>query len=350
MIKILSLKALALTLLLLGACTKDRQDAELRDYLQRLSRPLGLPTPEVVIPRSPSLPRSEALRLTITGSKLDGLDFLSLSGCALQQTVAKRNSSLGKLAPPSQRLLLELAFLRDAPACVDTLINEGKHDLAAIIEESMRLKKSQLPALIFNATLGNREYRDFWRARDAPGDYPQQTSSLVITALERVTVDATRWLSGDYQYDELRFELALSDIARGDGGELLSAFSRQSAYLTAANNLIARHIALGPLCTDTLQSPAAPILRAVVGKFFVDRVQARSAALSQRFYQLAEPLTALESALSLTLPQDYRDWQTPRSAVLEQGLKASANHVKQLQSLLGSCYAEFAAGPAISDE
>jgi hypothetical protein len=350
LIKIFRLQALSITLLLLVACTNGGQDAELKDYLQRLSRPLDLTAPEVEVPRSPAPPRAEALRLRIAGSKLDGLDFLSLGGCALQQTVAKRNSSLGKVAPPSQRLLLELAFLRDAPACVDTLVNEGKDDLAAIIEESMNLKKSQLPALIFNATLGNREYRDFWRARDAPEDYPRQTSSLVITALEQVTIDATRWLSGDYQYDELRFELALSDIARGDGGELLSAFLRQRAYLTAANELIARRIAAGPLCTDMRQSPAAPILRAVVSKFFVDRVQARGAALSQRFYQLAEPLTALESALSLTLPKDYRDWQTPRSALLEQGLKASADHVKQLQSLLGTCYAEFAPGPAQSDE
>lgn len=338
------MKALVLAGLLipLFACTGGGQTAELADYLQRLSRPLGIEAKQVEVPLTPMPPRAESLRISLQGSKLDGLDFLRLRGCSLQQAIAKRNSSLGRVAPPSQRLLMELAFLREAPACIDTLLTDGRKELAGIISESITLKRSQLPALIFNATLGNREYRDFWRTQQAPEDYPAQTNSLVITALEQISADAKRWLAGDYQADETGFELALADIAQGDGGELLDALSRQAAYLNAANALIDRRITSSPLCTDNSQAKAAPILRTVVGKFFVERIQVRAAELNQRYYQLTKPITQLESLLSGVLTVDYQSWQEDRQVKLRAGSIAPRRHVDHLQQLLGTCYAEFA--------
>ena len=86
---------------------------------------------------------------------------------------------------------------------------------------------------VFNATLGNREYRDFWRADAKLGPYPEGTGSEVITALESVTASAKRWLGGDYAADDAVLELALGAIALGDGGELLRALALQDAWLRA---------------------------------------------------------------------------------------------------------------------
>ncbi|WP_439105519.1 DUF3080 family protein [Congregibacter sp.] len=340
-LKAIALLAVALSSLLI-ACSGGGQTAELANYLERLARPLNLTVGPVQVPSAPAPPRAESLRIALEGSKLDGLDFLRLRGCALQQTVARRNSSLGRVAPPSQRLLLELAFLRDAPSCVDVLLSEDRTALATVIQESIALKESQLPALIFNATLGNREYRDLWRARTAAKDYPAQTSSQVITALEQLANDAQRWMSGDYEADDVRVELALSEIARGDGGELLHALSRQAAHLTAANALIQQSLAAGPLCTENTTASAAPILRAVVSKFFIQQVQARAADINQRYYTLTAPIAELESLLSEDLPKDYQLWQKSRDASLDIGVHSASGHVAQLQSLLGVCYAEFA--------
>ncbi|WP_084567019.1 DUF3080 family protein [Congregibacter litoralis] len=311
--------------------------------MERLSRPLGVDAQSPAKDRSPVPPRAESLRIDLAGSKLDGMDFLRLRGCALQQTVARRNSSLGRVAPPSQRLLLELAFLRDAPTCIDTLRSDGNDELATAISESATLKRSQLPALIFNATLGNSEYRDFWRTSVPAQNYPEQTSSEVITALEQVSDGARRWLSGDYAADDMKFELALSDIARGDGGELLEALARQAAYLDAANAVISAQVDKGPLCRANTQSEAAAIVRTVVNKFFIREVQARAASLGQRYYDLSEPLRELEQLLADALPDAYADWRDNRDRRFDAGLKAPRNHVTQLQALLGVCYAEFAA-------
>jgi hypothetical protein len=339
---VLRILACAFTVLTLLGCGRPGYEAQLQNYLERLARPLGAKADAPGAGQTPSPPRAESLQLTVDGAKLDGLDFLRLRGCALQTTIARRNSSLGRIAPPSQRLLLELAFLRDAPECIRHLESEGSEQLALLLRESATLKRAQLPALIFNATLGTREYRDFWRAASSLGDYPTQTSSLVVTALEQINEDAARWLSGDYAADERRFELALSEIARGDGGELLTALLRQSAYLSSANQLIDEKLKRGALCTKGRVPAAAPILRTVTQKFFITEVQATAAKLNQRYHALLNPIEQLENLLDPVFPSDYQVWRSARNDALTKGSEAPARHVYQLQSLLGSCFAEFA--------
>lgn len=326
---------------LLASCESQGPEGRLDTYLDRLARPLEATRRPVIAAARGLPPRSESLRLALENGSLDGLDFLRLRGCALQHTVARRNSSLGRVAPPSQRVLLELAFLRDAPACIDTLTDKGESALAQLLQENVTLKKQQLPSLIFNATLGSTEYRDFWRAEKNLGDYPRQTSSLVVTALEQISGAAERWLHGDYAADEREFELALSEIAKGDGGELLSALSIQAEYLQAGDALVAQSLVNGPLCLEGRVPAAAPILRTVVAKYFVGSVQIWSAEVNQRYHQLISPLMRLEGMLIEVMPDDYRVWREQRDAGFDTALAAPASHVRSLQQLLGPCYAEF---------
>jgi hypothetical protein len=334
------LPCLLLILLQTGCGSNEAQD-RLRDYLQRLARPLDANAGPVETP-SPTLPpRAESLQLPIEAGSLDGLDFIRLRGCALQDAVARRNSSLGRVAPPSQRLLLELAFLRDAPDCIEYMRSQENEALAALLEENYQRKRAQLPALIFNATLGNREYRDFWRMRGTLKDYPTQTSSEVISALEQVNADVRRWLAGDFSADGGRFELALSDIAGGDGGELLASLRLQDTALSAGNTLISKRLISGPLCTQALKPAAAPVLRNVVSKYFIGQVQPWSAALNQRYHALLTPVSTLEAMLETVIPQRYGQWLRSRDEQLATALEAPARHVRSLQTLLGTCYAEF---------
>lgn len=327
--------------LTLNACGSSGNEATLDTYLARLARPLGT-SANPVAAHVDAPPRAEALMLNIASDSLDGLDFLRLRGCALQATVARRNSSLGRVAPPSQRLLLELAFLREAPPCINKLDSDGERELAGQLRGAIKRKTAQLPRLIFNATLASIEFRDFWRATRLPPDYPSNTNSLVVTALEHIVSDSRRWLAGDYAADERRFELALSTVAQGDGGELLRALQLQHHALSQANRLIEQRLAQGPLCRTGLKPDAADVLRTVARKYFVGEVQRWSANLGQRFHALNPPFTTLENTLSGVLPPSYRQWQVARNELLSEGMDAPAAHVSQLQALLGSCYAAFA--------
>jgi hypothetical protein len=333
----------ALLAALLSACTGDRQQAVLDDYLARVARPLDVEKPVPATPTLPELPRWTALQLPLRESSLDGLDFLKLRGCALQQTVARRNSSLGRMAPPSQRLLLALDFLRQVDPCIARVASRGESDLAALLTDAQRQKRAQLPAMIFNATLGSEEYRQFWRGDNRLGDYPAGTSSAINLALSRINADVARWLDGDFEAEEPAFELALADISAGDGGELLAALARQASYLDSGSALLRTR---APLCTPALKPGAAAVLRTVARKYFIGAVQPGAAALAQRQHLLLPPVQTLEAQLEAALPEAYRRWRSERGALLAQWTAAPKRHVAAWQALLGSCFSEFAPASA----
>jgi hypothetical protein len=329
---------LLLCLALLAGCAERGPQARFDDYLQRLARALEVePAATDEAAAMPVPPRSTQLQVTHDRDRIDGLDFLALSDCALQVTVGKRNSSLGRLARPSQRLLLELEFLRLAPPCITTLRSREREELARLIEDAAARKRQQLPARIFNATLGSEEYRALCQAPHRLGDYPAQTSSIVPHALAAITADTQRWLAGDYRADGRALELALGDVARGDGGALLQALQLQSIALAGADRLTLARTARGPLCAPQYRPQAATVTRNVMTRFFIGGIQPWSADLARRYHQLLPPIQALEQLLDGALPAAYREWQRERSTLLQHAMDSPARHVEHLQRLLSPC-------------
>ncbi len=325
--------------LVLGGCAEPGPEDALQTYLARLARTLEQDAPPVELPDWQRLPRASELAITLEGSSLDALDFLALSGCAVQITIGKRNSSLGRTAPPSQRLLLDLEYLDLAPACVTVLRERGEDTLADTLEEAWRQKQAQLPARMFNATLASDEFRAFWRKPRSLGDYPVNTSSRVVTALESLAALARQWRSGDYTADNKGFEILLSEVAVGDGGALLSALSLQSGWLHAADTIVINRADEGPLCGAQLRMPEAEILENVVHKYFIGGVQPWSAAVGRRHHELLAAYRALEASLDDALPGTYSNWQQAREQFIERTTASPREHVAALKGLLDPCQA-----------
>ena len=332
--------------LLVAGCTESGPREAYRQYLTRLARTLSVTPVAATAAATPILPPPRELRLDLVSSKLDALDFLALSGCAVQITIGKRNSSLGRLARPSQRLLLELEYLRLAPECIVYQRQRGETALAATLQEAWDLKRRQLPARVFNATLGGAEYRQFWQAPPLSGDYPANTGSALITALERVNEVVGRWLGGDFTADNQGFELLLGKVASGDGGALLQALAIQGGALAAADRTLAARMERGPLCAPSLRPAAADILTNVVRKYFVSGIQPRAAALNGRYHALLPPVVALEQILDAALPPAYLDWQAQRNRVLTDLTQAPRRHVQNLLAIQQPCAPEAAAAEA----
>jgi hypothetical protein len=323
--------------LLLSGCQGSGPEGALEEYLTRLARALEVATPDVEAAAIPLPPRPGTLRITLPGSSLDTLDFLALTGCELQVTIGKRNSSLGRMAAESQRLLLELEYLRLAPDCIAHQRAVGRAALADTLEAAWQDKREQLPARIFNATLAGDEYRRFWRTGTSPGDYPAATGSQVIDALQAINGLARRWLSGDYRADNLEFEIYLGEVAGGDGGALLRALALQGAWLGAADTALARREQRGPLCAPGVRHGTADILPNVVRRFFIDGIQPHSAALGGRYHQLLPPVRQLEALLAGVLPPAFTAWQAQRDTLLENLTSAPRRHVTRLQSTMAPC-------------
>ncbi len=329
--------ALITLLILLAGCSDTRFEDPLADYNKRLQRSLDIePLPLVLDPIEP-LPRPSALKLDFEKSTIGTLDFMALSGCAVQVNIGRRNSSLGRMASASQRLLLELEFLELAPDCIPVLEERGEDALVAALESALLIKTEQLPGRIFNATLGGPEYRKLWRSNRELAEYPANTSSTVVSALEAIDALTERWLTGDYRADNQQFEIYLSEVAIGDAGSLLRALNTQHGWLRQANGVLAARAEHGPLCPPGFQFPDAEILQNVVHKFFIGKVQPQAAALSRRYHTLMPPLTALEQRLHAASPVQYQRWVGQRDQQFATLLAAPADHVHQLKGLLDPC-------------
>lgn len=324
-------------LVLLAGCNRAGQHEKFDNYLERLAHTLTVAPGPVSPDPAPVRPRTGMLRLDIATASLDTLDFLALSGCAVQVTMGKRNSSLGRMARDSQRLLLELEYLRLAPQCIAFQRERGENALASTLQQAWELKRQQLPALIFNATLGSTEYRQFWQLPANPGDYPADTSSVVISAAQGINSQARRWLAGDYEADNRAFEILLGEVATGDGGALLQALASQGAWLSAANVVLEQRMAEGPLCAPGLRPAASDILENVVRKYFVGEIQPWSAALGRRYHELLPPIEALEELLDDVLPPAYRDWRVQRDTQLARLAQAPRRHVEHLVVIQRPC-------------
>ena len=266
-------------LILLDGCQPAEPDPPLEVYLSRTGSVQSIaPSDEFKVP-----PVVADLQLPIPWGTLDTLDLVSLSGCTVQATIGKRNSSLGRYAKPSQRLLLELEYLRLAPHCID-LLRERHWALANVLDAAWHQRQLQLPALIFNATLGSDEYRSLWLNPGVPAAYPPVSHSAAVSALDRINRDVCRWLSGDYQAQNRNFEVSLSEVAGGGAGALLNAFLTHSSVLFAAGPPSERlQSRLTPV--KTLETHLASILPLQYRYWMDDRNDRVTAAAPDKFLQ-----------------------------------------------------------------
>jgi hypothetical protein len=320
---------------LLGGCGNS-PDTPLPNYLERLQRTLDRPI-EPIAHRLAPLPRPRLLRIELETTAIDLLDMLALGDCALAVTIGKANSSLGKLARDSQKLLLELEFLERVPGCIAELRSRDKQELAATLLAARERKHRDLPARIWNATLGGPEFRSFWKRPLHLHGYPAATGGEVPTALEELHALVEAWMSGQYLVGHARLEELLGTIRSGDGGSLLAAQEAQQLSLTAATAAVRERLDGSALCFDNRPSEVGRILDNVVRKYFVGEVQPWSVALARRENRLLAPLLALESSLASVLPAHYRAWRQERDTVFTDGASAPGKHARAIADLLETC-------------
>lgn len=324
------------TLALLPACQPHGPDAPFSGYVGKLGKALSVAAPDKETSIALTPPPETVLQLDIPTSPVDSLDFLQLSGCAVQANIGKRQTSLGRLAKPSQRMLLELEYLRLAPACISRLRNGNRNGnnpaLADVLEDAWREKQAQIPALLFNATLGSAEYRAFWLATPAPEDYPSSSPQAVAAALAAINEQTQRWLSGDYRARNRNFELLLSEVAGGHGGVRLQDWTHQLDWLAVAEHMLEH--ASAPRCSRPLRHAERQLS---IADYFRAAIQPLATQSQQRYQRVAAPALALEAQLDATLPPHYRHWMEDRNQLVATLAQAPARHLERLKRLQATC-------------
>jgi hypothetical protein len=328
--------------LVISSCAeREVGAAKLANYVERLSTAADV---EIgIVERGQNLLQRvdlssdlDAAPLAATGT-LSLIDFLSLSGCELQANIAKRNTSMGKTASASQRLILDLEFLRLAPACVTLLEEKEENSVADTLRENIELRRANLPKRIFAATLAGPEWRKFWEQPMSLGSYPESASGDSAQALWELSERVQRFLDHSWSAADEDLEPLLSSMRANSGGQLLAAAALQSGHLKRSNEILRRASEKGTYCRNETITEAGTITKTVVAKYFATDVQRWSANVSHRHYEIQSALIALESHLTSTLPPRYLDWVTERDALLHRLYAATREHVAVIKKTVNAC-------------
>ncbi|CAA0126248.1 Uncharacterised protein [Halioglobus japonicus] len=326
-----------LTVALLQACQNGGPDSPFKRYLNQLDLALPGPVHGIETSAATPAPMADQLQLPVSASGIEGLDALQLSGCAVQANIRKRQTSLGLFAKPSQRLILELEYLRLVPACIGRLQADNTHALADKLEAARLKIQAQLPIRIFNATLGSDEYRAFWLKAPAVGGYPHSDTSATTAALEAINSLAQRWLGGDYRVHNLDLELSLSAIAGGEGGQALAAWARQIDWLAAADRVIAQQgLSTTVLCRERNDNAISHRRTELARSYFIDVIQPLTSDAKSYYQSVAAPVTALEKQLDRALAPRYRHWVTSRNQYTAALTRAPTLHLEHMEHLMQS--------------
>lgn len=323
---------------LTGCGDTDTGPDHLDEYLRRLSTVTGVE----LAPGAPhdanrfDLPREQATE-PLPSSQIDLIEFLSLSGCALQVNLGRRNTQLGRTASPSQRLLLDLEFMDLAPECITLLREGGDDELASTLAEVSDERQTLLSESIAQAVLMGPEWRLFWERPATLGNYPFDTNSAITGSLSRLSDLTQGWLGGNWQASNREFELLLSDLRAGDGGALLAAHSLVSRELERANTLLASTLSTAPLCPFGSPTDRSRAVEQVVARFFVGAVQPWLVQLRQRAELLLAPVTNLEAPLSAAMSPQYRGWVAERDHLLNHQTELIRAHIASIQATLAPC-------------
>ena len=326
-------------LLALAGCTDTETGPNHFDeYLRRLATVTGV---ELVASAPYDVNRLDLPRQQPTASsasnQIDLIDFLSLSGCALQVNLGRRNNQLGRTASPSQRLLLDLEFMDLAPECITLLRERGDDELASTLAEVSDERQTLLSESIAQAVLMGHEWQLFWERPATLGNYPVDTNSSIAGSLSRLS-DLTRgWLGGNWQASSREVELLLSDLRAGDGGALVAAHSLVSRELERANTLLAAAQVTAPLCPYGYHTDRSRALEQVVARFFIGAVQPWLVQLRQRAELLLAPVKNLEAPLSAALSPQYRAWVMERDHLLNNQTELIRAHIANIQAALALC-------------
>ena len=123
-------------------------DSMMDEYLSRLARVLNVEKQQTALEPVRLIPSVRDRRAEIPKIDITVLEFLSLYGCELQVVVAERNSILGRVMTPLNRLRYNLRFIATAQAC---LANTDKPALKYSLQRAIEQKQQLLPSVAWNA-------------------------------------------------------------------------------------------------------------------------------------------------------------------------------------------------------
>lgn len=337
---------IALMVAMVSGCNPfSAADSMMDDYVERVARVLEADPVYSDLPEVPTFPRRRDRVLSIPDIDISMLDFLSLYGCQLQFVVGERNSVLGRVMQPLNRLRYEIRFTEAARECLPDITRE---DLKQSVLEALDHKQEILPRVIWNATWGVEEVESLFSrsdgylppVRDHPTD-PVAELSAGVEHLNRVVAD----LRKDPVQADLEAVSALHQqwLASARAGQAINSARLLMARLGDARDIILKRIEGRPLCINGQPNNQSDIARNMFFNVYVDRVQPYMARVTRARDSLITGLSVLAEQQSGVMPGAFEPWYRQvlqvqgESSLWSQLDEAIQDHTEAWQTLLEQC-------------
>lgn len=336
------LMVLCLALLLAGCDPFAQPDTLMDEYLERVGRVLDLQPDSRALPAVTPLPRRRQRVRELPELDMGILEFFSLYGCELQQVVGEKNSALGKVMQPAQRLDYEIRFIAASADCLPVITDESlQADLAA----AARIKREALPLAVWNATWGAPEMAKFYTRSD--GYLPLTPDPEKIATLAADLDRLNGWIRDLHgQTNPTMFE-PLSEIhqrwqALPVAGQLIQSSRLLIARLNDVESLLSARLAGRPLCFNQRPNADAEIMRNLFFNVYAARVQPYMAEVQRVRARLLPLLQELALAQRPAMSPAFMPFM---QALLEEGPgslwgrldQAVQDHTERWQELLDQC-------------
>ncbi len=338
--------ASTLVALLLYSCGPPQAADVLLDYNQRVRNALELESPPPPPHDLPTYPRRRDVRLELSDLRIGLVDLVSLERCGLEELVAERNSSLGKVMQPSQQLIYEHRLLGLARDCMDTLRAHPQRDpeLLEKLQEVVAVKESDMP-------------RTYWNATFASPEMAEHLSLAAPLLPIEIEVDVQPQLEALYYLRDLRAGLGRSatelvsqeleshyvQLHNGRyGGRLLQSMDALRYHLQDVADALSKRQDQRPLCPQGRPTPRAEVMQNIFQKFYSGQVQPYMARVHREGRAWIDAMDALADQQE-AMPRAFVPY---RQAVLSahdpaapwpQFVAAIDRHTRVWQAVFASC-------------
>jgi len=323
-------KALSLVavVFLLSGCG-DPAISLMDDYVSRLGRTLNIelqqPPPLDLLP----LPSIATTRVDITDSSITLVELVATRSCGLDILLGERNSSLGKVMTPSQRLKYELAFLKQVQPCFTNpeITPDLQQKLAAIAADKTRqIDNHWQNFLVQDETLRQQlhPYRHLSEPNSVAGVAETMQALYSLLALKQ-HISEQNW----QQASSINPELALEALYKANTlSQLQQSLGFSQNWLHSLNQQLEQSD-LNVVCSAGKHSDKAEILNTILLQYFIGKVQvyfAQTDGVYQQLYPLLQQLYQ-DTALAPSIQQRF---EVPNTA-LKTELKRHVSWWKEVQ-------------------
>lgn len=314
----------------------------LEDYAARMARTLDQAVVMGAPAALPAFPQPRAQGVVQQDVRLGLRDAWAVREC-LGALIATRNSGLGRVMRPSQRLIYESAFHVQAASCLDLLAADTTDEAQAqraMLRDIVESKRSALQDAISAFVLRDAQMAAFWRLPAKPMALePPPVREDVLARLSDMLDRASHGLG----VDGSELERALAAMQGSLGlGQVAQAEALAIRWLNATTAAMHARLDRRPLCFDGVASTDARIAQTIFSKVYVGEVQPWLAQLRRAGLAARTQARAILAPVAEHLGDDMRAYQSAIVGVGDGSLQAdfllaTQAHSQAWQRLLMQC-------------